>query len=83
MNFNKEFKEAYNIRKVERFFLEMFKLGKISGTVHTCIGQELTGIFATKNSIKGDCVVSNHRGHGHYLAFTHDFEGLIGELLEK
>ena len=83
MNFNKEFKEAYNIRKVERFFLEMFKLGKISGTVHTCIGQELTGIFATKNSIKGDCVVSNHRGHGHYLAFTHDFEGLIGELLGK
>jgi len=59
----------------------MFKLGKISGTVHTCVGQELTGVFASKYALEGDYVVSNHRGHGHYISFTKDYDGLIGELL--
>jgi len=81
MNFINEYKSAFFIRKIEEFFLEMFKLGKISGTVHTCVGQEFSGVFAAKYSIKGDYIVSNHRGHGHYLSFTKDFQGLIGELL--
>ena len=81
MKFFEEFKYAYTIRKVEEFFLQMFKLGKISGTVHTCVGQEFSGVFAAKYSTNSDFVVSNHRGHGHYLSFTKDIQGLIGELL--
>jgi len=81
MIYKEEFKLAFTIRKVEEFFLEMFKQGKISGTVHTCVGQEFTGIFASKYSIEGDYVVSNHRGHGHYISFTKDIKGLILELL--
>ena len=81
MLYIEEFKLAFTIRKIEEFFLEMFKLGKISGTVHTCVGQELTGVFASKYSLEGDFVVSNHRGHGHYISFTKDYDGLIGELL--
>lgn len=81
MNFIEEYKKAYKIRKIEEFFLEMFRLGKISGTVHTCVGQEFSGVFAAKNSINGDYVVSNHRGHGHYISYTDDVLGLIGELL--
>ena len=81
MIYIEEFKIAFTIRKVEEFFLEMFKQGKISGTVHTCVGQEFTGIFASKYSIEGDYIVSNHRGHGHYISFTKDIEGLILELL--
>ena len=76
-----EYKKAFEIRKVEEFFLEMFKQGRISGTVHTCVGQEFTGIFAAKYSTPDDYVVSNHRGHGHYLSFTNDLNGLIAELL--
>jgi 2-oxoisovalerate dehydrogenase E1 component len=81
MKFLEEFRLAYTIRKVEYFFLQMFKLGKISGTVHTCVGQEFSGVFAAKYSTNSDFVVSNHRGHGHYLSFTKDLQGLIGELL--
>ena len=81
MIYIEEFKLAFTIRKVEEFFLEMFKQGKISGTVHTCVGQEFTGVFASKYSIEGDHVVSNHRGHGHYISFTKDIKGLISELL--
>ena len=79
--FEDQFKKAFFIRKTEELFLELFKEGKISGTVHTCIGQEFTGIFASKYSIKGDFIVTNHRGHGHYIAFTQDYKGLINELL--
>lgn len=81
MKYLDEFKFAYTIRKVEEFFLQMFKLGKISGTVHTCVGQEFSGVFAAKYSTNNDFIVSNHRGHGHYLSFTKDLQGLIGELL--
>ena len=81
MSFIEEYKRAYTIRKVEEFFLDMFKLGKISGTVHTCVGQEFSGVFASKYSQDGDYVVSNHRGHGHYISFTNDINGLIAELL--
>jgi 2-oxoisovalerate dehydrogenase E1 component len=77
----KQFKKAFFIRKTEELFLELFREGKISGTVHTCIGQEFTGIFASEYSVEGDFVVTNHRGHGHYLSFTKDYEGLINELL--
>ncbi len=75
------YKKAFFIRKTEELFLELFKEGKISGTVHTCIGQEFTGIFASEYSIKEDFVVTNHRGHGHYISFTQDYIGLINELL--
>ncbi len=78
-----QFRKALFIRKTEELFLELFKEGKISGTVHTCIGQEFTGIFASEHSLKGDFIVTNHRGHGHYISFTQDYNGLINELLGK
>ena len=79
--FEDQFKKAFFIRKTEELFLELFKEGKISGTVHTCIGQEFTGIFASKYSRNSDFIVTNHRGHGHYISFTQDYNGLINELL--
>jgi TPP-dependent pyruvate/acetoin dehydrogenase alpha subunit len=37
------------------------------------------GFTHTLNRVN-DFVVSNHRNHGHYLAFTNDFKGLLNEL---
>jgi TPP-dependent pyruvate/acetoin dehydrogenase alpha subunit len=53
--FELEYKKAFEIRKVEEFFLEMFRQGRISGTVHTCVGQEFTGVFAAKYSNYLEC----------------------------
>lgn len=83
LKFIELYKKALLIRKTEELFLELFKQGKISGTVHTSVGQEFTGVFAADNSKPNDFVVSNHRGHGHYISFTNDLKGLIGELLGK
>ena len=64
---NKDLKLAIKIRAVEENFLEMFSKGLLNGTVHTCIGQELSAVGITKHLNKSDYVFSNHRCHGHYI----------------
>ena len=74
---------AYKIRKVEQTLLDLFGKGVVGGTIHTCVGQEFTGIAVAKNLKQGDTVVSNHRCHGHYLSIYQDYEGLVAEILGK
>ena len=71
------------IRRVEEKLLQLFSEGKINGTVHTCIGQELIGACLAKNLNKDDFIVSNHRGHGHYIAKTRDIKGLLAEVMGR
>lgn len=75
--------KALTIRKTEERLLDLFAQGKISGTVHTCIGQEWVGVAVAEHLQPGDYVFSNHRGHGHYIARTDDVEGLIAELMGR
>ena len=81
--FKEEIKKAIVIREVENSFLTLFGQGKLNGTVHTCIGQEFTGIFVSKYLTEDDHMVTNHRGHGHYISKTGDIKGLVAELLGK
>jgi 2-oxoisovalerate dehydrogenase E1 component len=74
---------ALLIRGVEERLLSLFAEGKLFGTVHTCIGQEWTGIAIAEALIEGDIVFTNHRGHGHFLARTGDVDGLIAEVMGK
>ena len=75
--------KAILIRSVEQRLLELFKEGRLFGTVHTCIGQEWTGVAIAQALKNEDLIFSNHRCHGHYLAKTGDVEGLIGEIMGK
>lgn len=75
--------DAKKIRIFESLLLELFKKGKISGTVHTCVGQEIIGVVLSKYLKEKDHVVSNHRGHGHYLSRTENYSGLLAELMGK
>jgi 2-oxoisovalerate dehydrogenase E1 component len=72
---------AYLIRAFEERLLTLYNEGKIRGTVHTCIGQEMIGIAATAGHRPGDWYCSNHRGHGHYLSLTGDYVGLFREIM--
>ena len=80
---HKILKDALRIRKVEEKFLELFSQGKLNGTVHTCVGQEFSAVAFAGQLKKKDFIFSNHRCHGHYLAFTGDTRGLLAELLGK
>ena len=71
------------VRAVEERLLELFAQGRLHGTVHTCVGQEWTGVAVAEFLLSGDFVFSNHRCHGHFLARTDDVEGLIAEVMGK
>jgi 2-oxoisovalerate dehydrogenase E1 component len=74
---------AFLIRSFEERLLKLFSEGKLFGTVHTCIGQEFTGVAVASQLIPGDLMVSNHRCHGHYLARTGDANGLMAEVMGR
>jgi 2-oxoisovalerate dehydrogenase E1 component len=76
-------KTAILIRCTEKRLLDLFSQGKLYGTVHTCIGQELTGAVLARFLNEDDYKFSNHRCHGHCIAFTDQVEGLIAEVMGK
>lgn len=78
------YKQMRTIREVEQTLLDLFSAGKIKGTVHTCIGQEAcaVGVMRAINCEK-DLVFSNHRGHGHLLAYGIPLDIFLGEILGR
>ena len=80
---HKQIKGLLRIRNVEQAFLDLFGQGRLNGTVHTCIGQELSALAFAGQVKKSDFVFSNHRCHGHFIAYTREWKGLILELLGK
>lgn len=75
--------EACLIRRVEETLLRLFSEGKLEGTTHTCIGQELAAVVLGDSLADHDIVISNHRCHGHYIAVTSDVERLIAEIMGR
>lgn len=74
----------YLIRRVEESLLELFSRGLLSGTVHTCIGQEACSVgVISQCDLDKDIFFSNHRGHGHYLSYCNDPHSLIAEIMGK
>jgi TPP-dependent pyruvate/acetoin dehydrogenase alpha subunit len=71
------------IRRFEERILTEFSTGKLVGTTHTYIGQEAdaAGIFSVADP--EDVVFSNHRCHGHFLAYGGDPYRLAAELMGK
>jgi len=69
------------IRTFEESLTELFQKGLLRGTTHCCIGQEAVAVGVLRAMTPDDIVISNHRGHGHFLAFTGDIEGLIAEIV--
>ena len=73
----------YLIRRFEETVLNEFKRGVFSGTTHTSLGQEANAVGVLSQIQTGDVVVSNHRSHGHFLAYGGDPFGLFAELMGK
>ena len=76
-------RNAFLSRTVEEKLLDLFSLGKLHGTVHTCVGQEFSGAVVSHFLKSGDTIFSNHRCHGHFLSFVGDTYGLIAELMGR
>jgi TPP-dependent pyruvate/acetoin dehydrogenase alpha subunit len=71
------------IRRFEEMVLDAFEQGVFAGTTHTCLGQEADAVGVLANLQEGDVVVSNHRGHGHFLAYGGSPRALFAEMMGK
>lgn len=78
------YETAFEIRAFESKLLDLFKEGKLFGTVHTYIGQELcaAALYPHLNR-EIDAVFATHRGHGHYLAYGGPAEALLAEIMGR
>ncbi len=77
------YRQMFLIRSFEERVLQLFSEGKLFGTTHTSIGQEADAVGVLAHLQPEDIVFSNHRCHGHYLAFTDDVDGLLAELMGR
>jgi len=78
------YEQMYTIRLVEESLLHLFSKGLLTGTTHTCIGQEACAVGVVNALDKEkDIIFSNHRGHGHFIAYCDKVEELIAELMGR
>lgn len=77
------YKTMLLIRRFEERLLSEFTTGKLIGTTHTYTGQEAdaAGIFSVTEP--EDVVFSNHRCHGHFLAYGGEPYRLAAELMGR
>jgi TPP-dependent pyruvate/acetoin dehydrogenase alpha subunit len=71
------------IRRFEERLLDEFSTGRLVGTTHTYIGQEANAAGLFSEISAEDVIFSNHRCHGHFLAYGGDPYLLAAELMGK
>lgn len=74
---------ALKIRAFENTLLSLYEKGLLNGTIHTCIGQEVIGSTIGLLLNEEDYILSNHRGHGHYIGRFDDYKPLLAEIMGK
>lgn len=77
------YRQMLTIREFETMLLDKFSTGVFPGTTHTSLGQEANAVGVLNNAAENDVVVSNHRCHGHFLAYGGDPQALFAELMGK
>ncbi len=77
------FRQLYRIRCFDETVLENFGRGIFYGTTHTYLGQEANAVGVLTQLVGSDIVFSNHRCHGHFLAYGGDPFALFAELMGK
>lgn len=77
------YRQLCRIRRFEERVLDAFPSGLFYGTTHTYIGQEANAVGVLAQLDEGDIVFSNHRCHGHFIAYGGDLRALFAELMGK
>lgn len=77
------FRTMYKIRRFEENLLDLFGENKLHGTTHTSIGEEANAVTIMNHVTDKDYVFSNHRCHGHFIAYSNDPKILLAEIMGK
>lgn len=77
------YRSLYKIRRFEETVMENFPHGVFFGTTHTYLGQEANAVGVLAHIQENDIVFSNHRCHGHFLAYGGDPRALFAEMMGR
>ena len=77
------YRDMLRIRRFEETVLDEFKRGVFSGTTHTSLGQEANAVGVIRQLLPDDIILTNHRCHGHFLAYGGDMHALFAELMGR
>lgn len=77
------YRAMYRIRCFEETVLDEFKRGVFAGTTHTSLGQEANAVGVITALQPDDIIVTNHRCHGHFLAYGGDMRALFAEMMGR
>lgn len=77
------YRDMLRIRRFEETVLDEFKRGVFSGTTHTSLGQEADAVGVIRQLLPQDIIVTNHRCHGHFLAYGGSMRALFAELMGR
>jgi TPP-dependent pyruvate/acetoin dehydrogenase alpha subunit len=77
------YRSLCKIRRFEETVLENFQHGMFFGTTHTYLGQEANAVGVLSQIREDDIIFSNHRSHGHFLAYGGDAHALFAELMGR
>ncbi len=80
---NTLYRLLYRIRRFEETVLDNFPRGVFFGTTHTYLGQEADAVGVLAHIQENDIIISNHRCHGHFLAYGGDPHALFAELMGR
>jgi len=80
---NTLYRTLYRIRRFEEIVLDNFPRGAFFGTTHTSLGQEANAVGTLAHIQENDIIFSNHRSHGHFLAYGGDPRALFAELMGR
>lgn len=77
------YRTMVRIREFDQRIVELFNAGRITGAVHSYVGQEAVAAGACVHLRPDDYVVSTHRGHGHLLAKGGEPKRMMAELFGR
>ena len=77
------YRTLYLIRRFEETVLVNFARGVFYGTTHTYLGQEANAVGVLASIQDDDIIFSNHRCHGHFLAYGGNPRALFSELMGR
>ncbi len=77
------YRQMFLIRRFEEAIAELFAAGIVTGTAHSCIGQEAVAVGATSVLRPDDYIVGHHRSHGHLIARGADIRRMMAELMGR
>lgn len=77
------YRTMFLMRRFEEEIVNQYRRGTVPGSAHVYIGQEAIAAGLGAHLVRGDYLVSTHRGHAHSIMMGVPIRGLAAEILAR